>query len=117
MLAVTPPLRSPIHAPVPMHDRVWNREENDIRLAILPFLSAECAVGCGLPPAPLLSCSPRHSPARPRRNAYLKKVQNEKEAKLMEDVPDWEAGANIYKTTYLRPMDLIGRLKLDLYKD
>ena len=44
-------------------------------------------------------------------------MQTEKEKELMEDVPDWEAGANIYNTTYLRPMDLIGRIKLDLYKD
>ena len=116
------------HPPVPVHDRVWNREENDHRLAILPFLSAECDVRCGAPPdrAAAPATRPRPSPplssgsrctARAHRSAYLKQVQTEKEKELMEDVPDWEAGANIYNTTYLRPMDLIGRIKLDLYKD
>ena len=69
------------------------------------------------PPAPEPAPSSGSSTTCARRSAYLKQVQTEKEKELMEDVPDWEAGANIYKTTYLRPMDLIGRIKLDLYKD
>ena len=32
----------------------------------------------------------------------------EKEGEIMQDVPGWEAGASVYKTRYMSPMDLVG---------
>ena len=32
----------------------------------------------------------------------------ENEAELMKDVPDWEAGASVYKTRFMSAMDVFG---------
>ncbi len=41
---------------------------------------------------------------------------NQKEAEIMQGVPNWEAGAGVYKNRYMKPMDAPGRFKADLYK-
>ena len=62
------------------------REENDVRLALVPFLQAETDV----------------------KLAFLQAKQLENEKELMKDVPNWEAGANVYKTRYMNPMKVFG---------
>ena len=54
----------------------------DIRLAILPFLSAENDV----------------------QSDFLHERIKLNEAELMKDVAGGEAGANVYKSRYMRPM-------------
>mmetsp|Transcript_20447 Transcript_20447/g.48463 ORF Transcript_20447/g.48463 Transcript_20447/m.48463 type:complete len:137 (-) Transcript_20447:148-558(-) len=68
--------------------RVWRREEEDIRLATMPFLTAENDV----------------------RTAYLMQKVNANEAEVMKAVPDWEAGGSVYKTRWAAPMELQGQL-------
>lgn len=65
--------------------RGWAREEKDIRLAILPFLTAESDL----------------------QQAHLKTKLNEKEAELMKGVQGWEVGASVYQSTYVKPMELL----------
>ncbi|KOO20963.1 NADH-ubiquinone oxidoreductase subunit [Chrysochromulina tobinii] len=64
----------------------FNREELDIRMAVLPFLTAESDV----------------------KAAFIKSKMLENEAELMKDVPNWEAGASVYKTRYMSPMEVFG---------
>ena len=66
--APVPVLAGPTHT-APVHDRVWNREENDHRLAILPFLSAECDVRCGAPPVRAAAPATRPRPSPPLHQA------------------------------------------------
>jgi len=66
--------------------RAFNREELDIRMAVLPFLTAESDV----------------------KAAFIKSKMLENEAELMKDVPNWEAGASVYKTRYMSPMEVFG---------
>merc|ERR1719469_239605 len=68
--------------------RVWRREEEDIRLATVPFLTAENDL----------------------RTAYLMQKVHANEAEVMKDLPDWEAGASVYKTRWAAPMELQGVL-------
>jgi hypothetical protein len=68
--------------------REWRREEEDIRLATMPFLTAENDV----------------------RTAYLMEKVNASEAEIMKDVPNWEAGASPLKTRWAKPMELQGVL-------
>ena len=58
----------------------------DIRLAILPFLSAENDV----------------------QSDFLHERIKLNEAELMKDVGGWEVGASVYKTRYMAPMALPG---------
>ena len=76
----TPPLDAA--RPVPSPRRQWAQEDMDIRLAILPFLSAENDV----------------------QSDFLHERIKLNEAELMKDVAGWEAGANVYKSRYMRPM-------------
>lgn len=49
--------------------------------------------------------------AKPRavcRAAFIKSKMLENEAELMKDVPDWEAGASVYKTRFMSAMDVFG---------
>ena len=50
--------------------------------------------------------------ARPRpsaRNAFFEAKRNENEAAIMKDVPNWEAGASVYKTrSWMKPMTVFG---------
>ena len=32
----------------------------------------------------------------------------ENEAELMKDVPNWDAGASVYKTRFMQPMQVFG---------
>jgi len=66
--------------------REFKREELDIRMALLPFLTAETDV----------------------KVAFVKSKMLANEQELMKDVPDWEAGASVYKTRYMSPMDVFG---------
>jgi len=66
--------------------REFRREDQDIRIAVLPFLTAETDV----------------------KAAFVKSKQLENEAELMKDVPNWEAGANVYKTRWMPAMDVFG---------
>ena len=76
------------HAPSPLHVcREFKREEQDIRMSIMPFLQAETDV----------------------KAAFLDSKRVENEAELMKDVPNWEAGASVYKTrSYMAPMVVFG---------
>ena len=40
--------------------------------------------------------------------AFIQGKQKESEAELMKDVPNWEAGASVYKTRYMNPMQVFG---------
>ena len=40
--------------------------------------------------------------------AFLQSKQLENEKELMKDVPNWEAGANVYNTRYMNPMKVFG---------
>jgi len=62
------------------------REETDIRFSILPFLQAETDV----------------------KLAFVQAKQLENEAEIMKDVPNWEAGANVYHSRYMNPMTVFG---------
>lgn len=62
------------------------REEMDIRMSVLPFVQAEN------------DC----------KEVFIKSKQAENEAELMKAIPDWEAGANVYKTTTMAPMRVFG---------
>ena len=42
------------------------------------------------------------------RAAFIKSKMLENEAELMKDVPTWEAGASVYKTRYMSPMEVFG---------
>ena len=42
------------------------------------------------------------------RGEYFRGMAQQHEAELMKDVPNWEAGASVYKTRYMAPMDLKG---------
>ncbi|EOD24517.1 NADH-ubiquinone oxidoreductase alpha subcomplex, 13 [Emiliania huxleyi CCMP1516] len=66
--------------------RSWFREEKDIRLAILPFLTAESDL----------------------QQQHIKSTLTQKEAELMASVPGWEAGASVYHSRYMKPMEKIG---------
>merc|ERR1740129_1104575 len=66
--------------------RSWRREEEDIRLATMPFLTAENDV----------------------RTAYLMEKVKANEAEVMKQVPEWEAQASVYKTRWMAPMELQG---------
>ena len=67
--------------------REFQREEFDIRQSIVPFLQAESDV----------------------RTAFFEEKRNANEAELMKDVPNWEAGASVYKSrSYMAPMILFG---------
>ena len=68
--------------PFPRPRRQWAQEDMDIRLAILPFLSAENDV----------------------QSDFLHERIKLNEAELMKDVAGGEAGANVYKSRYMRPM-------------
>merc|ERR1719401_974639 len=68
--------------------REWRREEEDIRLATMPFLTVENDV----------------------RTAYLMQKVHANEAEIMKDVEGWEAGATEYKTRWMAPMELQGEL-------
>ena len=72
----------------PLHVcREFKREEQDIRMSIMPFLQAETDV----------------------KAAFLDSKRVENEAELMKDVPNWEAGASVYKTrSYMAPMVVFG---------
>ena len=67
------------------------------------------------PAASALSCVPLHSHPLSRgcvtrvcRAAFIKSKMLENEAELMKDVPNWEAGASVYKTRYMSPMEVFG---------
>ena len=84
-------------------------------MAILPFLTAESDVKCAatksLARCHIRSCLPNLAPwllTRCCRDAFIKSKMLENEAELMKGVPDWEAGASVYKTTYMKPMDVFG---------
>ena len=81
-LLPSPRRRSTPPAPFPRPRRQWAQEDMDIRLAILPFLSAENDV----------------------QSDFLHERIKLNEAELMKDVAGWEAGANVYKSRYMRPM-------------
>ena len=84
-----PPPFAPLHAherPPAGLRRELATEERDIRMAILPFLTAES------------DC----------KAAFIKAKLVENEAELMKGVPNWEAGASVYKTTYMAPMTVFG---------
>ena len=66
--------------------REFKREEHDIRMAVLPFLSFEEDV----------------------KSAFVKSKMLANEEELMKGVPNWEAGASAYKTTYMPAMDVFG---------
>jgi len=67
--------------------REHQREEYDIRQSIVPFLQAESDV----------------------KNAFFEAKRLESEEELMKDVPNWEAGATVYKTRpYMAPMTVFG---------
>ena len=66
--------------------REFKREEQDIRMSIMPFLQAEEDI----------------------KMAHIREKQLENEAELMKGVPNWEVGANVYKTRYMSPMDVFG---------
>lgn len=55
-------------------------------MAVMPFLQAETDV----------------------QMAFIQGKQKESEAELMKDVPNWEAGASVYKTRYMNPMSVFG---------
>ena len=56
-------------------------------MSIMPFLQAETDV----------------------KAAFLDSKRVENEAELMKDVPNWEAGASVYKTRdYMPPMTIFG---------
>ena len=55
-------------------------------MSIMPFLQAETDV----------------------KAAFLDSKRVENEAELMKDVPNWEAGASVYKTRWMRPMAVFG---------
>ena len=55
-------------------------------MSIMPFLQAESDV----------------------KNAFIEAKRVENEAELMKDVPNWEAGASVYKTRYMNPMSVFG---------
>ena len=40
--------------------------------------------------------------------AFVKAKQAEGEAELMKDVKNWDAGASVYKTRYMNPMQVFG---------
>uniref|UniRef100_A0A6T7XSL9 NADH dehydrogenase [ubiquinone] 1 alpha subcomplex subunit 13 n=1 Tax=Prymnesium polylepis TaxID=72548 RepID=A0A6T7XSL9_9EUKA len=66
--------------------REWRREELDIRMSIMPFLSAEADVQCD----------------------FLKKKWLAQEAELMKNEHGWEVGSSSYKTTVMPPMEIKG---------
>ena len=66
--------------------RSWRREEEDIRMATMPFLTAENDV----------------------RTAFLMERVKANEAEVMKQVPEWEAQASVYKTRWMAPMELQG---------
>lgn len=79
----------------------------------MPFLQAETDCKCALlsPRAAAAAATAAEVPthacrARPRaRNAFFEAKRVENEAELMKDVPNWEAGASVYKTRdYMAPM-------------
>ena len=55
----------------------------------------------------MLRRAPSPAPAR-TRVAFVKSKMLANEQELMKDVPDWEAGASVYKTRYMSPMDVFG---------
>eukprot|EP00324_Dicrateria_rotunda_P002133 CAMPEP_0206156146 /NCGR_PEP_ID=MMETSP1474-20131121/2732_1 /ASSEMBLY_ACC=CAM_ASM_001110 /TAXON_ID=97495 /ORGANISM="Imantonia sp., Strain RCC918" /LENGTH=129 /DNA_ID=CAMNT_0053555095 /DNA_START=24 /DNA_END=413 /DNA_ORIENTATION=- len=74
--------------------REWKREELDIRMAILPFLQAESDV----------------------QASFFSTKLKEHEAELMKDVPNWEAGASVYKSSYQKPMSIVGVPSMPLWR-
>jgi len=74
--------------------RKWAREEADIRMAVLPFLDTEYCL----------------------QMDYLKEKQTAKEQEIMADIGGWEAGASVYKSRYMRPMEVIGVQKHSLFE-
>ena len=74
--------------------RKLKRENEDIKLAIMPFLAAESDV----------------------QKTFFNKLVEEKEAELMKDVPNWELDRNVYKTrSYMDPMRVLGGFDTSLY--
>ena len=51
-----------------------------------------------------------------RRMDYLSEKQAAKEKEIMADIPGWEVGASVYKTRYMRPMEVIGQQKHSLFQ-
>ena len=67
--------------------REFTREEYDIRSSIVPFLQAESDV----------------------KTAFFEAKRIENEAEIMKDVPNWEAGATVYKSRpWMAPMVIFG---------
>lgn len=52
---------------------------------------------------------PAERPLHPRgRQQHIKSTLTQKEAELMASVPGWEAGASVYHSRYMKPMEKIG---------
>ena len=66
--------------------REFSREEQDIRMSIMPFLQVETDV----------------------KLAYVREKTHENEAEIMKDVPNWEVGASVYKTRWMPGMTIFG---------
>uniref|UniRef100_A0A7S3ES85 NADH dehydrogenase [ubiquinone] 1 alpha subcomplex subunit 13 n=1 Tax=Haptolina ericina TaxID=156174 RepID=A0A7S3ES85_9EUKA len=67
--------------------REWKREEMDIRMSVMPFLTAEEDV----------------------QSVFLQSKKLENEAELMKDVKGWEVGKSVYNDgRWRRPMEIKG---------
>lgn len=75
--------------------RADRREQGDVRLAIMPFLSAESDL----------------------QKLHIDQVRVDKEKEIMKDVSGWDTSAQFYKTRYMKPMTKVGGAPVKIFQD